>query len=527
MIPRVVPEGMLFRKPVPISVQAGDRLFRDHALDLTDMLNEALTLAALFIRAYGGRTRAAMAGVETIDRLRQYLRELPPQARALLIAEFERSLLRGDEGAGTDLVLQELRRIVRDQREGSPRIGHSARLFFKPLEPFMVDDRADHDHPGRIARISLESLWTWVRRDLLPEEAKALSDGVSEALLAGDEPRAEHLIRAFQDRAAAAVATSLAACADDAKLHRRTMAQIATPRAYDDAATLRCVLAGRDALATLAAHLPLRIVNLAGDELDEYKALIEKTAARDGELFLYALLTVMSRLAAPWQVIRLGVKAAKNDTAARVAETPYGVAVTIVLAELERLVGELRDSLGGRGGVAVGALLKTIHDCARGLRTELDLPVDSTWGRALSAQRAQIAELLRAEIELAPARVRRLLRARPSSEIRANSVLDPDEVAETEALVGFVGTCRSFASELAINEMAQRNFNEIQHGLDSGTRALLDGLRHAGQSDRAFRQSQVDAAVRFCAKVFGEDYAALLTKAAEVASAAERKPARA
>ena len=38
-----------------------------------------------------------MAGVETIERLRRYLRELPPQARTLLIGEFERSLLRGDE----------------------------------------------------------------------------------------------------------------------------------------------------------------------------------------------------------------------------------------------------------------------------------------------------------------------------------------------------------------------------------------------------------------------------------------------
>ena len=340
-----------------------------------------------------------MAGVETIDRLRQYLRELPPQARALLIAEFERSLLRGDEGAGTDLVLQELRRIVREQREGAPRIGNCARLFFKPLEPFVVDDRPDHNHPGRIARRSLESLWTWVRRDLLPEEAKALADEVSEALLAGDEPRAEHLTRVFQDRAAAAITASLEACAGDAKLQRRTTAQIGTPRASEDAATLQHVLAGRDALATLAAHLPLRIINLAGDELDEYKALIEKTAAQDRALFLYALLTVMSRLAASWQVIRFGVKAANSDTAARVAETQYSVAVTIVLAELERLVGELRDGLRGGGGVAVGALLKTIHDCARGLRTELDLPVDSSWGRALSAQRAQIAELLRSEIE--------------------------------------------------------------------------------------------------------------------------------
>ena len=464
-----------------------------------------------------------MAGVETIERLRNYLRELSPQARSLLIGEFERSLLRGDEASGIDLVLQELRRIVRDQRENAPRIGHCARLFFKPIEPYIVDDRADHGHPGRVARCSLEMLWTWLRRDLLPEQAKALADGINEALLAGDEPKAQHMMRAFQDKAAAAIGAVLAESANDDKIRRRVTAQIGTPRPIDDATTLKCVLAGRRALDMLAAHLPLRISNLAGGELDEYKALIEKTSARDGELFLYALLAVMNRLAAPWQIIRFGVRAAGSDTAARVAESHYGVTVTIALAELERMVTELREDLRSGAGVAVGALLKTIHDAARGLRTELDLPVDSTWGRALAAQRAQIAEMLRAEIESAPGRMRRLLRARPSSEIRANSALDADEVAEIEALIGFVGNCRSFASELAINEMTQRTFSEIQQYLDSGTRALLDGLRHAGDIDRSFRQSQVDAAVRFCAKVFGADYAALLTKAAEVAGAAERK----
>ena len=70
------------------------------------------------------------------------------------------------------------------------------------------------------------------------------------------------------------------------------------------------MLKGRDALAELAAHLPLRIGNLSGGLLDECKVLIENISARDGDLFLYALLTVMSRLAAPWQLIRLGIKAA-------------------------------------------------------------------------------------------------------------------------------------------------------------------------------------------------------------------------
>jgi len=122
-----------------------------------------------------------------------------------------------------------------------------------------------------------------------------------------------------------------------------------------------------------------------------------------------------------------------------------------------------------------------------------------------------------------PGRVRRLVRPRPSKEISPNSVLDPHEVDEAETLIVFVLTCRKYASELAINEVTQRTFNELQHLLDTGTRTLLDALRAAVPAERTFRQSQVDAAVRFCAKVFGKEYASLLAKAAEVASHAEQR----
>ena len=188
-----------------------------------------------------------MAGADTIERLRQFLRELSPQARSLLIGELERSLLRGDDVAGADLVLQELRRVVREQRDGAPRIGNSARLFFKPLEPFLVDDRGDHKHPGRIARSSLEMLWTWIRRDLLPEDAKILADEVSDALLADDEPKADHITRAFQDRVVIVIETSFESAASDEKIRRRMLAQIGTQRPSEDATTLKCVLKGRDA----------------------------------------------------------------------------------------------------------------------------------------------------------------------------------------------------------------------------------------------------------------------------------------
>jgi hypothetical protein len=464
-----------------------------------------------------------MAGADTIDRLRQFLRELSPKARTLLIGELERCILRGEDIAGVDLVLQELRRVSRDQREGTPRVSTAARLFFKPLEPFMVDDRGDHNHPHRIARSSLEALWTWIKRDLLLDEAKTLGEQVSDALLTNDLVKADYLTRRFQDRFVAAFESHFAPAISDERLRRRLLSQIGTPRASEDTDTLLYALKGRDRLTELAGHLPLRIGNLTGAELDTCKALVDSVTARDRELFPYGLLTVMNRMAAPWQLVRLGTKAAASDTAARVADTPYGITVTIVVADLERMVGELRDELRTGRGIAVSALLKTIHDSARGLRTELDLPMGSTWGRALGVIRGKISDLLRAEIESMPGRVRQLLRPRPSSEIPANSVLDPEQVADVEALVEFVGSCRYFASELAVSEMTQRTFAELQQFLDTSMQALLDGVRHAGQADRSFRQSQADAAVRLCDKVFGRDYAAMMGRAAEVASAKDRK----
>jgi hypothetical protein len=85
-------------------------------------------------------------------------------------------------------------------------------------------------------------------------------------------------------------------------------------------------------------------------------------------------------------------------------------------------------------------------------------------------------------------------------------VLDPNEVGEVEALVEFVGICRYFASERAINNMTQRVLTELRQYLDHGTRTLLESLRQSGEADCSFRQSQVDAAVRFCVKVFGQEH---------------------
>ena len=336
-------------------------------------------------------------GGQPVERLRQYLRQLSPGARALLIAELERTLLRGDEVPGGDLVLQEVRQAVRESGASAPRIGNPARLFFYRVEPFLVDDTSALKHQGRIARAALEPIWAWIGRDLLPAEAKTYAEDISGALLVGgNSATCDRLTCDFQDRVAERIQHVLAATASDEKMRRRLAGQIGTNTAIDDVRDLSAILQAREALALIGDRLPGHVRNLADAQLDAVKAALDYPAAQWASILPYALVLAMSRLAAPWQLIRLAVKAAQSDDAARIAATPYAAAVTIVLAEIERMVGELKTDLKRGGGVPMTSLLKGIHDSARGVRTELDLPVDSPWGRQLAAIRADISTVLKA-----------------------------------------------------------------------------------------------------------------------------------
>ncbi|MFZ3357908.1 MAG: hypothetical protein WA177_04025 [Xanthobacteraceae bacterium] len=475
---------------------------------------------------------------QSIERLREYLRNLKPEAQSMLIQELERSLLRGEENAGNELVLQELRRAIRTGAKAVPRIGDAARLFFTPLEPFLLDVPADHKRIGRIARMSLEPIWAWIGRDLIPAEAKALREDINRALLAGDRAKADQLARALQERATQRMRDAVAAIGLDDQARRRLAVRVGTPRAIDDLNTVLSLFVLNEALREFGRRLPSQIRVFERDQIDAIKsqldALVVQTSPleaggiRKSDVFLYGLILVMNRLAAPWQLIRIATRAAESDDTARVAETPYAAAVTLVLSEVENMVGELRIEL--RAGRPIVSMLKAIHDAARGLRSEMDLSVESPWSRQLATMRAEVSGLLRTEIEATPGFVRRLLRPRPTKEIASGSLLDPLDVNQAEMRVEFVDACRHYASELAINEVTTRAHSELTLYLETGTKALLDSLRQAGPGERPFRQSQVDAAIRFCRSVFGSEYAGLLAKAAEVAvqsGTAERKPARA
>src|SRR5262249_47798299 len=120
-----------------------------------------------------------------VERLRQYLRQLPSATRTLLIAELERAALRGDDIPGGERLLEEARNAARESGEGSPRIDPVARQFLRPLDAFLFDGNPAHKHQWHIVRSSLAPIWGWIGRELLPAESETFNERVSDALAAG------------------------------------------------------------------------------------------------------------------------------------------------------------------------------------------------------------------------------------------------------------------------------------------------------------------------------------------------------
>jgi hypothetical protein len=470
---------------------------------------------------------------QAVEQLRDYLRTLKPEARAMLIVELERDLLRGEDVAGSQLILQELRRTIRAAGQKVPRIGDAVRLFFAPLEPFLINDAADHKRVGRIARSSLAPMWDWIGRELMPTEAKALVADVNRALFEDDRLKAEHLMRNLHDRAMFRITEVVAGGQKDESVQRYLAAQIGAPHAVETIATVAKILACRDVFPTVAQRLPAIMPAFEREQVDLVKALLtgataqkaaEGAIASKNDIFLYGLVLVVGRLAEPWQLVRIATRAAASNDEIRVAETPFAVAVNIVFGDLECMLIDLRSGLKVRRQVA--PLARALCAAVHGINTELSFATDSHWSRRFAAIRGELAGTLQAAVEQAPGRVRRILRPRAGNDIGAGSAVEGNEVSDAEVQLDLIMACREHADDLGVGDATIRGYSDLQNFLEGGTKILLDSLGHASEADRPFRQSQMQAAIRFCRIIFGADYAGLLAKAAEMAMQGPGEPRR-
>ncbi|MCP4620494.1 MAG: hypothetical protein GY844_29155 [Bradyrhizobium sp.] len=325
------------------------------------------------------------------DQLKQYLVQLSPQVRGRLLAELERLLELGEPIPRTEELIASLRAEFPNRTE---RRGDPSRLFFKPLEPVLVDGAPERANCGQIARGSLSPIWTLLTTELLSTMAREYVDNVSKVLSKPQE--AEKLAVGFQKKALGYLDGTMRSEEGSTMVRASLRMYTSSPAIFDDLAKMFTVFRTSEALAKFAQNLEPKIAKLEGPSLakvlDQLKALKEANA----DAIPFALTIVVRRLTTPSQLLHLATKVAESKTPAAIAATPCALAVSMVLDQIDERRLLLAIALKGNRVAVAKGILKEIYAIETVLKTQINLG-GSDWGNRLRDQLAAVAAVLEAD----------------------------------------------------------------------------------------------------------------------------------
>jgi len=251
------------------------------------------------------------------SKLAEYLGGLRPDTQVAVLRELELSELRGDAlGPSFSVVMNELRRGIRKSGRVVERVGNPLRVFYMPVEPFLISEVPRKSIAATVSRPSLNPIWAWICRDLVPGEAKTYIDTATQALMADDRASAVVTAAVFQEKFIAAADIILGR--KNSGLTRRLAAYGGPETMLDDLRSILYIIRNKDALRDVAKRFPAKIAELNKVMVEQILTLLVPLAeADDGAVLSHALAILMSQLADPWQVVRLagtGVKPRQTVT---------------------------------------------------------------------------------------------------------------------------------------------------------------------------------------------------------------------
>ncbi|MEP6841438.1 MAG: hypothetical protein ABJA75_25545 [Bradyrhizobium sp.] len=170
------------------------------------------------------------------------------------------------------------------------------------------------------------------------------------------------IVSAFRTKIVKVLDNTLSS-SNGAELARAKLAQYTASRtAFDDVVKMLRVLRAHEALAKFDAKLPQKISKFDDGQVARITPLLDSLRKADADAVPFALTLVAKRLKTDWQLIRLATTAAATKNAADIAMTPYAVAVTMALDQLDDKRTAPRIALRHNRVLVAKELLTEIYD---------------------------------------------------------------------------------------------------------------------------------------------------------------------
>ncbi len=440
--------------------------------------------------------------------------KLSPDAVAMLVGATEKSRQDGNDDPVSKIILQAALNLSLKHGMKVPRLVEPSRLLFAPIDPFLIDFAAGPKQPARIERASLPIIWTWLERDLIPDDIAQLEAEIAKGNPADKAAIAEKLTAELRRNAAAAISAVFDNFQERPDERLRFASQLGSEQALDDANDMVAIFAHTSALRQLNSKLPARIPSLDGKNLDSVVDALDALIDRDQQLRPFGLVLVMAKLQNPAEIIRVAKAAVNSDSSTKLESHPYREAIDLVLYEANTKAREAQDALRAMdGNVQICELLHEYYTLAHGLNVEVEMSSASRWAKKVIKMRSGLSDRISGVIGDAPRQIKALL----SYDKEKSKEIPEHEIMFVENLLKLMIQCRKISSELALNEMLSRVRKDSEQYLNMMGDALVEKLRHSDLAARDPLIERLEIAERLTRVALGDEIADLLRRSAALA----------
>ncbi|WP_208977971.1 hypothetical protein [Labrenzia sp. 011] len=440
----------------------------------------------------------------------------------------ERARFQKDPDPNLQIVLAAALAILRrphatppEMSDGSQRRNQIQRMFFAPLEDFLINETLPIRQEARINRGMLTRVWTWLGRDVMPNDFRTVMDQAGNAEVSGE--RVAALVQALRTRSVDAVGEALHRSEVSETERRRMGIELGGERGIAELRDIQKIFSAERWLVPFLQNIPDRINEQRLKRDTDVLRLVDKCSDRFPDHVAVIAAALIDRSDAPAALCKFAARLAGDEDPKTIENSQFAPFVDVVMSEAERLqILALEHCRNNPDPVAFSQALLEYHSLVRGVERDMDLSLSGKWHKRLAESKRSISNVVTTELNNAHGAVRRALQV-PKFDRTGKLQVDQSAIDEAVRTLRVVTLVRTASETFAVNEVGKRTRQAVEQTLEIVTRSQISDLGKARGKELQAHLAAADVAIMLSEIYFGSEYADQLRRSRQTAVAKARK----
>jgi len=461
---------------------------------------------------------------ELESKIKDYLSSLSPQAVEALVSNLEQAKGKNNSDPHLSLILTAAVTLMRKPQtfaggipNGKVRRAQVQRMFFAPLNDFLIGETLPNRQEGRINRIMLDRVWNWLGRDVIPNDVKTVLDQAGDATVSDE--RVVALVQALRTRSVEAVEETLERSEISDKVRRQIGVELGGERGISELRDIHKIFAAERWLVPFLQSIPERINEHRLKQDHDVLRLVDKCSARFPDHVPLLAAALVERSEAPSALCTFAGRLAGDQDPKVIAGSQFASMVDVVMSEAERLqILALEHRNNNPDPVAFSQALSEYHTLVRGVERDMDLSISGRWHQRLADTKRNISGEVTRELKNAHGAIRRALQV-PKFDGDGQLRIEQPAIDEAIRTLRVVTMARNASETFAVNEIGKQTRQTVEQTLEIVTRSLITDLGRLHGQEAEAQLAAVDVAIMLSEIYFGAEYAGQLRRSRQSAVA--------